>query len=144
MARRVRNSVYIEWAKTLSQSKFNLATSGVMHYPLSALGISVDQIELSGPSFYGYQPLQESLAKKCDVRPQNVVAAIGTSMANHLAMAALVEPGDEVLIEAPAYDPLLATAEYLGATVKRFERKAADGFRIDPQAIDDAVSSRTR
>ena len=31
----------------------------------------------------------------------------GTSMANHLAMASIIEPGDEVLIEHPAYGPIL-------------------------------------
>ena len=41
-------------------------------------------------------------------------------MANHLAMAALLEPGDEVLIEHPAYGPLLDAALYLEADVKRF------------------------
>ena len=37
----------------------------------------------------------------------------GTSMANHLAMAAILEPGDEVLIEHPAYGPILDIAHYL-------------------------------
>ena len=32
-----------------------------------------------------------------------IVTATGTSMANHLAMAAVLAPGDEVLIEQPAY-----------------------------------------
>ncbi len=51
-------------------------------------------------------------------------------MANHLAMAAVLSPGDEVLIEQPAYSPLLDLAEYLGARVKRFARKFEDGFAI--------------
>ncbi len=37
-------------------------------------------------------------------------------MANQLAMAAVLEPGDEVLIEQPAYGPLVDVANYLGAT----------------------------
>jgi aspartate/methionine/tyrosine aminotransferase len=34
-----------------------------------------------------------------------VVAASGTSMANFIAMAALIERGDEVVIEYPVYEP---------------------------------------
>jgi aspartate/methionine/tyrosine aminotransferase len=143
-AKRVKNSEYIEWAKTQSQARFSLATSGVMHYPIADLPVRLEDIELSGPSLYGYEPLQQALASKCGVAPENVVAAAGTSMANFLAMATILEPGDEVLIERPAYDPLVSTAAYLGASVNRFERRFEDGFRIDPLAVKRAVTSRTR
>jgi aspartate/methionine/tyrosine aminotransferase len=141
---RVKRSEYIEWAKTRSQAKFNLATSGVIHYPISELGATIEDIELSGPSWYGYEPLQRALATKCQVAPENVVAATGTSMANYLAMAAIIEPGDEVVVERPAYDPLVSAAAFLGASVKRFERRFEDGFRIDPAEVERAVSNRTR
>ena len=72
------------------------------------------------------------------------MAAIGTSQANHLAMAVLVGRGDEVLLEQPAYDPLLALLRYLGAEVKRFPRRLEDGFRIDPREIERAVTRQTR
>jgi aspartate/methionine/tyrosine aminotransferase len=142
--RGVVGSEYMEWAKTRSQSRFNLATSGVLHYPISDLGVTLEDLELSGPSWYGYEPLQRALAAKCGVSPDNVVAAIGTSQANHLAMAVLVARGDEVLIEEPAYDPLIGLARYLGADVKRFPRRFEDGFRIDPREIERAATRRTR
>lgn len=144
MSRRTLNSEYIEWAKLHSAARFSLATSGVAHYPISELGVKIEDIELSGPSLYGYEPLQRALAEKCGAGTENVVAAIGTSMANHLAMAAILEPGDEALIEQPAYDPLLGIARYLGANVKRFTRSFEEGFRIDPSEIQRAVTSRTR
>jgi aspartate/methionine/tyrosine aminotransferase len=137
-------SDYIEWAKTRAAARYNLATSGVAHYPLSGLGIKIDDLELGGPSWYGYEPLQKALAAKCGVEPEMVVAATGTSMANHLAMAATIEPGDQVLIEWPAYDPLLRLARYLGAEIKRFERRAEAGFRIDVDRVEQAASNRTR
>src|SRR5215216_4511893 len=141
---RVKGSVYIEWAKTLSQARFNLATSGVMNYPISEFPVSLEDLDLSGPSWYGYEPLQRALAAKCRVDPDSVVHAVGTSMANHLAMAAILERGDEALIEHPAYDPLVSTAHYLGASVKRFRRRFEDHFRIDAREVERAVSPRTR
>ena len=144
MSRRTLSSEYIEWAKLRSGARFSLATSGVAPYPISELGVRIEDIELSGVSLYGYEPLQLALAAKCGVDPENLVAAIGTSMANHLAMAATLEPGDEVLIEHPAYDPLLGIARYLGAEVKRFARRFDNGFRIDPREIERAVTARTR
>jgi aspartate/methionine/tyrosine aminotransferase len=101
-------------------------------------------LELTSQSFYGYEPLQKALAEKCGVMPGCVVAATGTSMANHLAMAALLEPGDEVLIEHPTYELLLSVARYLGADVKRFARPFEKGFRIDPEEVERQVTSRTR
>jgi aspartate/methionine/tyrosine aminotransferase len=143
-AGRVMGSEYIEWAKTQSQARFNLATSGVTNYPASGLPLSVADLDLSGPSLYGYGPLQRAIAAKCGVETDQVVHATGTSMANHLAMAVTVERGDEVLIERPAYEPLVSAARYLGATVKRFERSYDDGFRLDAREVERAVSARTR
>lgn len=140
----MKASKYIEWAKTRSQARFNLATSGVMNYPMAELKVRLEDIELSGPSWYGYEPLQQALAAKCGVATDNVVAAIGTSMANFLAMATILTAGDEVVIEHPAYDPLVSIAYYLGAEVKRFERRFEEGFRVDPSAVEHAVTSRTR
>jgi aspartate/methionine/tyrosine aminotransferase len=141
---RVMSSEYMEWAKTRSQTRFNLASSGLLNYPLSALPVSIEDLELSGQSLYGYEPLQNALAAKCGVTPDCVVAATGTSMANHLVMATLLEAGDGVLIEHPTYELLLTAARYLGADVKRFARPFEQGFRIDPEEVERRVTSRTR
>jgi hypothetical protein len=137
-------SDYMLWAKTRSQARFNLASSGLVNYPLRGLPLKLEDLELSGPSYYGYEPLQEALARKNKVPAACVVAAAGTSMANHLAMAALVRPGDEVLIEHPTYELLIATAGYLGAQVKSFSRRAEEGFRLDPEEIERRMTGRTR
>jgi aspartate/methionine/tyrosine aminotransferase len=65
-------------------------------------------------------------------------------MANFLAMASLVSPGDEVLIERPTYEPLLGVASFLGATTKRFDRKASDAFRLDHAEIERVMTPNTR
>jgi aspartate/methionine/tyrosine aminotransferase len=140
----VKRSEYIEWAKTRSQARFNLATSGVIHYPIAELGATIEDIELSGPSWYGYEPLQQALAAKCGVTTDSVVAATGTSMSNYLAMAAILEPGDDLVVERPAYDPLVSAAAFLGANVKRFERRFEEGFRVEPSELERTVTNRTR
>jgi aspartate/methionine/tyrosine aminotransferase len=138
------HSDYMQWAKLHSTARYNLATSGVGAFPLRELGVTIDQLEINGYSTYGYTPLQEAIAAKCDVTPDCVVAAAGTSMANHLAMAALLEPGDEVLIEHPAYELIVSTALYFGANVKRFPRHEEDGYALDPQSIRRAITPKTK
>ncbi|MCM3906315.1 MAG: aminotransferase class I/II-fold pyridoxal phosphate-dependent enzyme [Pyrinomonadaceae bacterium] len=143
-ARQVRVSEYMHWAKTRSSARFNLAISGLGNLPLSELGARIEELELTRSGGYGYEPLQQALAQRLNVGVDSIVAAIGTSLANHLAMAYLITPGDEVLIERPTYEPLLALAEYLGADVKRFDRRFEGGFRILPDEIVQKISSRTR
>lgn len=141
---RNRKSEYMHWAKQASRARFNLATSGVGPFPLAELPFDRQALEINGPSRYGYEPLQKALADKCGVDADCVVAAAGTSMANHLAMAALLEPGDEVIIEQPAYELLTAAALYFTPQVKRFVRSAENGFALDPAAVQQAVSPRTK
>jgi aspartate/methionine/tyrosine aminotransferase len=142
--RREIQSAYMEWAKTRSQAPFNLATSGLANFSLARLPVRLQDLELTGPAGYGYEPLQRRLATRCGVAAECLVAATGTSMANHLAMAAVLDPGDEVLIEHPTYGLLLDVAEYLGATVRRFSRRFEDGFRVEPREIERGMTSRTR
>jgi aspartate/methionine/tyrosine aminotransferase len=133
----------MHWAKTQSQSQFNLATSGLGNLSIRDLRVSLDDLELTYGG-YGYQPLMRMLAARYDVQPSSIVTTAGASFANHLAMAALFQPGEEILFEKPAYEPMLATAKYLGADVKRFERKFEDGFRVNAEEIDGLVSERTK
>jgi len=132
------------WAKTQSRARFNLATSGVGSFPLTELEGGAPQPESDAAFPYGYPPLQQAIARKCGVDPDCVVAAAGTSMANHLAMAALIDPGDEVLIEHPAYELMVSAALYLGAAVKRFARTEESGYALDLAGIRRAISPKTK
>jgi len=140
---RVRRSEYMEWAKTQSQAPFNLASSGVAELPAAELRAGSD-LDMTAQSLYGHAPLQERLAARCGVAPEQVVAAIGTSLANHLVLGALLDPGDEVLIEQPTYGPVVDTALYLGADVRRFPRHFEGGFCLDPREVERALTPRTR
>jgi aspartate/methionine/tyrosine aminotransferase len=142
-AREVMGSSYMHWAKTRSVARYNLATSGLGNMKLSELRVSLDDLEITDGG-YGYQPLIQSIATRYRVAPEQVVTAAGTTFANHLAMAALIKPGDEILFEHPAYEPMLALARYLGAAVKRFSRRFEDEFQIFPEELDRLATPKTR
>jgi aspartate/methionine/tyrosine aminotransferase len=65
-------------------------------------------------------------------------------MANHLAAATLLEPGDEVVIEQPAYGLLLDLLHYLDARVRRVERRFEDDFAISLGEMEKAITPATR
>src|ERR1043166_6199464 len=137
-------TAYIEWAKLHASAKYNLAASGGKGLLLSELPVRLEELELSAPGGYGYPPLLERLAARYGVATTNVVTAIGTSMANYLAMSAVLEPGDEVLIEQPAYDPLVEACRYLGAAVKRIPQQPEHGWQVQIDELEQLVSGKTR
>lgn len=141
---RTKRSAYMEWAKTCSQARFNLATSGLTNVSLAKFALRIEELEITSADGYGYKPLLEKLVHHTGAPEECIVTAAGTSMANHLAMAAVLDPGDEVLIEQPTYGLLLDVADYLGASVKRFERKFDAGFAVEPAEIESGMTTRTR
>ncbi|MGE0132380.1 MAG: pyridoxal phosphate-dependent aminotransferase [Blastocatellales bacterium] len=140
----MKNSVYMTWAKYHASARYNLANSGILGCDLADLPIISDDIQINGPNHEGYAPLKEAIAAKYGVTADHVVTAQGTSMANFLAMATIIERGDEVLIEQPAYDPLLSALGYLGAEIKRFARSFDDSYRIDVDGLRRLITPRTR
>jgi aspartate/methionine/tyrosine aminotransferase len=133
---------YLSWARRFyGQVRFDLATSGLPTVPLSDLGVPNSE-ELDDAS--GWTRLREAIAAHNDVPPAETVAALGTAHALWLAYAAVAGPGDDVLVEEPAYEPLLRAAEGLGARVIRFAREARERFSLDPDRVARAMTPRTR
>lgn len=140
----MKDSTYMHWAKTRPPVRFDLALSGVIAYPLEKLPFDPNEVIVTGQSMYGYEPLQQAIATRYGVTTDHVVAANGTSFANHLAMAAILNPGDQIVLEEPIYEPILAMAKYLRVDIVRFQRRFSDGFRINVEDIARRVSSRTK
>jgi aspartate/methionine/tyrosine aminotransferase len=138
-----KRSRYMEWAKTCSTARFNLATSGLTNVLLSEFPLRLEELEITGGG-YGYAPLLERIARHTGAPVECIVTAEGTSMANHLAMATFLAPGDEVVIEQPTYGLLLDVLHYLGARVKRIARTFENNFDLALPAVGQAITPATR
>ena len=138
-----KRSPYMEWAKLFSTARFNLASSGLTSVPMAEFPLRVDELEITAGG-YGYGPLLERIARHTGAPVECIVTAEGTSMANHLAMAALLGLGDEVVIEQPTYGLLLDVAHYLGARVKRVARNFENNFVISLPDMEEAITAATR
>jgi aspartate/methionine/tyrosine aminotransferase len=143
-----KHSDYMHWAKTQGsanhQVRFNLSTSGVGAFPMTELNFDCARLQINGNNSYGFPPLQQAIASEYGVPPECVVTSQGTSMANYLAMATLLNPGDEVVVEHPTYGLLLDALEYLGASIKRFSRRPEEDWAVTPHALRAAVTPKTR
>ncbi|ABW67388.1 pyridoxal phosphate-dependent aminotransferase [Desulfosudis oleivorans] len=78
------------------------------------------------------------------VTPSRVIVTSGTSPAMMMAFAALLDPGDEVIISDPhyaCYPNFITFAGGQPVTVPVYE---ADGFQYSPEAIAAAMTERTK
>jgi histidinol-phosphate/aromatic aminotransferase/cobyric acid decarboxylase-like protein len=135
---------YLLWAKTRRPAPIDLAGSNLLHCDMDDLPGAREALALSAPNDNGYPPVLTAIAGHYGVTPDRVVQAGGCSGANFITVAALVGAGDDVLIERPTYDPLIGAARLMGANVVRFERRAANGFRLDLDDVRRAMTPNTR
>jgi hypothetical protein len=134
----------MEWAKTRPAARFDLAISNMLGCSIEDLPGAADALALSGRNDNGYAPLLEAIATRYGVGPAQVTTGQGASGANFLVFAALLSPGDDVVVEQPGYDPLLGAPRLLGANTVRFERRFEDGFALDPARVSAAITPRTK
>ena len=134
----------MEWAKTRSVTRFNLATSGLANVGTRGLPLHRPEMEITGPGGYGFQPLQQKISQHTGAPIDCVVAATGASMANFLAMSAVLNPGDEVLIEQPTYRLFDDVANYLSAKIGHFDRRFESSFDVDIEELQNRITPATR
>ncbi|HYO16720.1 MAG TPA: pyridoxal phosphate-dependent aminotransferase [Thermoanaerobaculia bacterium] len=136
----MKGSVYMRWAKEHAAARYNLANSGLLACSREDFVFDPGDVVVNSPDKDGYRPLLAAIAERYGTDPEQVVLGQGTSGANFLAFVALVEPGDEVLVEQPTYEPILAALSLVGARVRRFARRFEDGWRPDPDEIRGALA----
>jgi aspartate/methionine/tyrosine aminotransferase len=137
----------MRWAKTRPHVTYDLASSGLSPVTTAELLGDVaarDAFELSGSNDEGLVALREAIADRYGVSAECVSVAGGTSGANFQSLLALLQPGDDVLIEQPGYDPLIGAARAVGANVVRFERSWKKGFALDPYVVRTALTPATK
>jgi aspartate/methionine/tyrosine aminotransferase len=135
---------YLLWAKTRQPAAIDLAGSNLLPCSMDDLPGAREAVDLFAPNDNGYAPVLAAIAAHYGVAANRIVSGTGCSGANFIAIAALVAPGDDVLIERPAYDPLIGACRLIGARVHRVDRRAQDAFAIDPDAVRRAMTPRTR
>lgn len=133
---------YLEWIIALRR--------GGLRIDLTQSGLSVpwDRLRPAPGEFRstlgGDPEIRARIAARYGVAEGEVVCTLGTSLGAFVALAASLAPGDDVLVEEPAYETLHAVPAALGAAVRRFPREAADGYAVDPDRVLAALRPGTR
>ncbi len=134
--------------------ELNIAESGVL--PMNAAELLEEPgalerlltLPLGYPQTNGTEELRARIAALYPgAGPVNVLVTTGGAEANFLALWALLEPGDEVVLMQPNYQQIAGVAEAFGAVVKPWWLAAASEelrWAPDPGELGALVTSRTR
>lgn len=85
---------------------------------------------------------QAGLEASCS--PDDVLITAGAAEANYLVLRQLLEPGDEMVVEAPGWPQAAVLGEAIGATLRTVARNEAEGWALPLDALEAAVTARTR
>ena len=75
---------------------------------------------------------------------KEILVSVGGSEAIDIALRALIEPGDEVILPLPAFVCYAPLAELYGAVVKKVITKEENAYKITPQELRAAITPRTK
>ncbi len=91
------------------------------------------------------QALAAALSTPADpVAPDDLVLTASTSESYSYLFKLFGDPGDEVLTAAPSYPLLDSLAALDGLALRHFHLRPARGFALDPEAVELALSPRTK
>ncbi|WP_127842574.1 pyridoxal phosphate-dependent aminotransferase [Actinomyces wuliandei] len=108
------------------------------------------------PSCHKYSPakglpaLREAIASKIlrdcgyTVSPDDVLVTNGGKQAVFQAFAAIIDPGDEVLLPAPYWTTYPEVVALAGGTTVEVFAGAAQDYKVTPDQLDAALSERTK
>jgi aminotransferase len=112
---------------------------------------SIEDGETYYTSNYGLVELRHSISRhldrlygvKYDAGTEIIVTA-GVSEALNVALAAIIDPGDEVLSPDPGYVAYLPNVVLAGGVYMQVPTRASDGFTLHPDELERRITPRTK
>jgi len=89
-----------------------------------------------------YSSLREGLSRYCGKPTDRFVVTNGADEGLDIIGKTLLDPGDEVVVQAPSYAMFRIVAEIAGAKVRYVE--SGPGFSLDARSVLDAVGRKTK
>jgi len=75
---------------------------------------------------------------------KEIIVTVGGSEGIDLALRALIEPGDEVLVPEPTYLPYAPISTLVGGTAVGIETFAKDHFKLTAESLREAITPRSK
>ncbi|MDK2974313.1 MAG: aminotransferase, partial [Methanofollis sp.] len=112
---------------------------------------AIEQGITSYTSNRGYPPLREALALDLEQKyglsyspDEEMIITTGVSEAADIAIRAVTDPGDEVIVIDPAYVSYAPCVTLAGGTPVPLPCREKDRFRVTPDALMECVTGKTK
>ena len=135
---------YMFWAHTQGhRTPYVLSQSGMAPAGPAFLANLGHAQDLDHPGMAAQPALEEALARRFGVPRSRVIVTVGATGGMFLAASRWFRSGARVVTESPAYEPFRALPRFFGAELAVVERRAEDGFALDPAAVERALAGGT-
>jgi hypothetical protein len=142
-----KKNEYLAWMlkKFAQPIKYMLADSGIPSCAPEDIGLKAEMLSFASVERTEAQTRAKGyLGRRYGMPEEKVLLTHACSGANFFAAAALIDHGDEAVIERPVYEPLLRIAEACGAKVKFVDRRPENDFDLLPEDLEKAVTKKTK
>ncbi len=141
----------VDWFSA-AEGRFDLSLSHSDCEPLSVSDL-LDEHELAGFAdfrlgygpFAGLNELRHVVARQYDtIKPDDVLVFGGASEAIYTFMRAMLNPGDEVVVQSPLFNSLHAIARSIGCRMTQWRPTHEMTCSFDVSALADLCNERTK
>ncbi|AGK98829.1 aminotransferase class I/II-fold pyridoxal phosphate-dependent enzyme [Clostridium pasteurianum] len=112
---------------------------------------SLEQGHTHYSSNAGFMELRREIANSLKNKYQlkydpkdEIIVTVGGSEGIDIALRTLVGPGDEVIIPEPSFVAYKGCTAFTGATPKILNLRACDKFKLTPELLEEAITSKTK
>jgi len=148
--------VYLAKGMELKRRGYDVVSFGIGQPDFKPPDFAIEAAKKAIRDYSGYGPskgmpqLREAVAEYLDtrygvdVKPSEVMITVGGKAAIFLSMAALLEPGDEVIVPDPGYPVYAIVARFFGAKPVFLRLGPGNGYRVRYEDVERLVDSKTR
>jgi aspartate/methionine/tyrosine aminotransferase len=116
------------------EAAFEKAKAGMTHYTAAE---GLPELRQAICDFY-----QDKYQLKFDL--DQVLVTVGAEHALFIALEALLDPGDEVIVPQPSFSPYIDQVKLANGTPVTVDGKAADGYKIEAAEIAKKITPKTK
>jgi aminotransferase len=142
LSKEVDDVAFLSWAKPTSSAPGHIASAVIS----AVEGGLVDGYSESP----GMLPLRQAIVEKLrrdnniEASPAQIIVTVGAIEGLSAAVMAVVDPGDEVILPTPTYSTHINQVKLASGTPVLVPAREEQGFALDLDAIEAAVTPRTR
>ncbi|MFK7800512.1 MAG: aminotransferase class I/II-fold pyridoxal phosphate-dependent enzyme [Anaerolineae bacterium] len=105
-------------------------------------------LDWSNQSFQGLNALRDHVIDRAGLQgtcsADDVLITAGAAEANYLAIMQLVQPEDEIIVEAPGWPQPTVLSKAIGATIKTLPRYEERGWQFDIAELEALITNKTK